>query len=336
MNALAGRGPIKPDKAFVPGPAGTPRRQKPKVLYKTGLGKMVTGLIEDVLVSEHLSRVKGKVNLIFTSPPFPLVFKKKYGNRTGEEYLAWLRQLAPLLTELLAPDGSIVVEIGNAWNSGDPTMSTLPLRALLAFQEAGRLYLCQHLVCHNPARLPSPAQWVTVERIRLKDSFTHVWWMAPSKRPNADNRRVLTPYGADMLKLLRTKSYNGGRRPSGHVISEEGFLKNHGGAIAPNALEIDDPARLPESFLKISNTAWDAKYVKYCRAKALMAHPARMRPELAMFFVEFLTRKQDLILDPFAGSNTTGRVAEVLDRQWISVEANHEYAQGSRGRFAKR
>lgn len=297
---------------------------------------MVSGLIEDVLVSGHLRSLQGKVNLVFTSPPFPLVFKKKYGNKTGGEYLAWLKQIAPRLKDLLAPDGSIVIEIGNAWDSGAPTMSTLPLRALLAFQEAAGLHLCQHVVCHNPARLPSPAQWVTVERIRLKDSFTHVWWMAPSRRPNADNRRVLTPYGADMLKLLRTKSYNPGRRPSGHVVSEQGFLKNHGGAIAPNALEIDDPARLPESFLKISNTAWDTNYVEYCREKGLTAHPARMRPELAMFFIEFLTRKKDLVLDPFAGSNTTGRVAEALGRRWISVEADSEYAKGSRGRFIDR
>ena len=70
------------------------------------------------------------------------------------------------------------MEIGNAWESGRPTMSTLSLRALLAFLEAGGLHLCQQFISHNPARIPSPAQWVTVERIRVKDSFTNVWWMS--------------------------------------------------------------------------------------------------------------------------------------------------------------
>lgn len=212
-------------------------------------------------------------------------------------------------------------------------MSTLPLRALLEFQEAAKLRLCQHVICHNPARLPSPAQWVTVERIRLKDSFTHVWWLSPSGRPKADNRRVLTPYGDDMKKLLVTKSYNPGRRPSGHVVSETGFLKNNGGAISASVLEVEDPTRMPESLLKISNTAWDTKYVTYCRAKGLEPHPARMRMDLATFFIEFLTEPGDLVLDPFGGSNTTGAAAEVLDRRWVSVEANPVYVEGSRGRF---
>src|SRR5208337_1244110 len=101
------------------------------------------------------------------------------------------------------------------------------------------LHLCQQIICHNPARLPGPAAWVNVKRVRLKDSFTHVWWMSRSPTPKADNRRVLTPYSSDMRKLLKTQRYNAGRRPSGHVISERGFLNDHGGAIAPHVIDLD-------------------------------------------------------------------------------------------------
>jgi site-specific DNA-methyltransferase (cytosine-N4-specific) len=249
-----------------------------RLAYETKKGKMLVGKIEAALDHPTLKAARGKVNLIFTSPPFPLVRKKRYGNKMGDEYLEWLGQLAPRLIELLAPDGSIVVEVGNAWESGLPVMSTLPLRALLRFQEAGEPRLCQHIICHNPARLPSPAQWVNVKRIRLKDSFTHVWWMARGENPKADNRRVLTPYGEDMKKLLKTKRYNAGRRPSGHVISETGFLKNHGGAIAASVLEVEDETKTPGSLLKFSNTAWESGYVDYCRANKLEPHPARMHP----------------------------------------------------------
>jgi hypothetical protein len=184
---------------------------------------MFHGRIEDALDCPEIEKVKGKVNLILTSPPFPLVRKKRYGNETGEVYLSWLESLAGRLADLLADDGSIVIEIGNAWEQGSPVMSTLPVEALLAFKKAAKLHLCQHVICHNPARLPSPAEWVNVRRIRLKDSFTHVWWMSRSKNPKADNRNVLNPYGKDMKKLLRTRHYNSGARPSGHVISEKGF-----------------------------------------------------------------------------------------------------------------
>lgn len=239
-----------------------------KVAYKTKHGRMLVGRIEAALVTPQVRALRGKVNLIFTSPPFPLVRKKRYGNETGETYLKWLEQLAPKLCELLTPDGSIVMEIGNSWEPGVPVMSTLGLEALLAFKRAAKLKLSQHVICHNPARLPSPAQWVNVSRERLKDSFTHVWWMSKSERPQADNRRVLLPYSSHMKSLLKSKKYNAGVRPSGHVISERGFLKDHGGAIAPNVISLEPGSNaFPEALLKFSGTSSDAKYRAYCESK---------------------------------------------------------------------
>lgn len=300
--------------------------------YKTDLGTMLQGKVEDVFAGDHLAAVKGSVNLIVTSPPFPLVRKKRYGNETGEAYLDWLKSLAVPLADLLADDGSIVIEIGNAWEEGSPIMSTLPLEALLAFKRTANLNLCQHVICHNPARLPSPAAWVNLKRARLKDSFTHVWWMSKAEFPKADNRRVLNPYSADMKKLLKAQKYNSGTRPSGHVISETGFLKDHGGAIGPNVLDLTG-AHYPEALLKFTGTKWDAGYRSYCEAKGLPAHPARMQSSLSAFFIQFLTEEGDLVLDPFGGSNTTGSVAENLRRRWISIEAEAAYVEGSMGRF---
>jgi site-specific DNA-methyltransferase (cytosine-N4-specific) len=293
---------------------------------------MLVGRIEDAVEAPVLQKLKGKVNLILTSPPFPLVRKKRYGNETGETYVNWLTSLAPKLAGLLADDGSIVIEIGNAWEPGSPVMSTLPLEALLAFKRAAGLHLCQHVICHNPARLPSPAVWVNVQRIRLKDSFTHVWWMSRSPKPKADNRKVLNSYSKDMKALLRTQKYNPGVRPSGHVISKMGFLADHGGSISANVVELSTD-RGPESLLRFTGTSWDAGYRDYCREMELPAHPARMQASLAAFFIEFLTDAKDLVLDPFAGSNTTGSVAQELKRRWIAVEADADYVKGSRGRF---
>lgn len=302
--------------------------------YRTDKGEMLVGRIEDALDSSRLKSLRGKVNLLFTSPPFPLVHKKRYGNESGDKYLSWLESLAPRFSELLAPDGSIVIELGNAWEKGLPLMSTLPLEALLAFKKAARLNLCQHVICHNPARLPSPAVWVNVRRIRLKDSYTHVWWMSPVENPKANNRRVLTPYSENMKSLLRSGKYNAGRRPSGHVISKTGFLVDHGGSISSNVIEMNSE-KLPGSLLKFSGAAWDSHYRSYCKARSLPAHPARMQVDLALFFLQFLTDEDDLILDPFSGSNTTGCAAEALGRRWISIEANRDYAEGSKGRFAQ-
>ncbi len=291
-----------------------------RVGYWTRRGVMYAGAAQHVLTSERLEKYRGKVRLIFTSPPFPLNRKKKYGNLQGGDYVRWLASFAPILRDLLAEDGSIVIEMGNAWEPGQPVMSTLALEALLAFLRGGRLHLCQQFVCYNPSRLPTPAQWVNIERARVKDAYTHLWWMSPTEKPRADNRRVLKTYSPAMLRLLASGKYNAGRRPSEHHIGNTSFLRNNSGAI-------------PSNVLVFSNTNAQDPYLQYCRKHGLISHPARQPQGLAEFFIKFLTRPKDIVLDPFAGSNMTGSVAERLKRRWIAIETEQEYIEGSRGRF---
>lgn len=201
-------------------------------------------------------------------------------------------------------------------------MSTLPTKALLRLQEANDLYLCQEFICHNPARLPTPAEWVTVKRVRVKDSYTKVWWLAVTPHPKANNREVLQEYSKDMKRLLVNGKYNAGRRASQHYIGTKSFLVDNAGAIPP-------------SVLTIANTRAGDDYQKYCATNGHDLHPARMPRELADFFIRFLTSPGDLVVDPFAGSNTTGAAAERLGRKWLSIEANREYLAGSRGRFLR-
>ena len=290
------------------------------LVYRTSYGRMINGRSDELLKAKTFESLRGKVNLVFTSPPFPLNRKKRYGNETGDKYVEWLCKFGPLLKNMLAVDGSIVIEIGNSWESGSPVMSTLALQALLQFKERNKLHLCQEFVWHNPARLPSPAQWVNVERIRVKDNFTKLWWLSRVKKPKANNRNVLQEYSAAMKGLLRSGEYNSGRRPSQHNIGEESFLKNNGGAI-------------PGNVLTFANTQANDAYHQYCRRYSIEPHPARMPIGLAEFFIQFLTEPGDLVLDPFAGSNTTGAAAEGLRRYWLGIEASMDYIKGSKGRF---
>ena len=292
----------------------------PKPTYRTKNGACVNGVSEDVLSSKGFAKYKGEVDLILTSPPFPLNRKKQYGNKNDDEYLVWLRGMSVILSEYLSETGSIVIELGNSWNKGAPTMSTLSLKSMLAFLEESNLHLCQQFIWFNTAKLPTPAPWVTIERIRVKDAFTHIWWMSKNERPKANNKNVLHAYSDKMKRLLKSKQYNAGTRPSEHAISEKSFLTDNGGAIPPNVLVS-------------SNTESNSPYLRYCRSEGIKPHPARMPSDIPEFFIKMLTDKNDLVLDPFSGSNTTGQIAEELDRKWISIEANESYIEGSRGRF---
>ena len=311
----------------------------PAILHSTSLGRYLHGDSSKVLASEIGKELTGKVQLLLTSPPFPLNNKKSYGNLTGDQYKRWFADLAPLFADLLTEDGSIVIELGNSWLPGRPVQSLLHLEALMGFvnHPNADLRLCQQFACYNPARLPGPAQWVTVHRIRTTDSFTHIWWMAKTDYPKADNARVLRPYSKSMRKLLARQTYNDGKRPSEHNISATGFLKDNGGSIAHNFFEIepvDDKreVRLPNVF-SMSNTASTDFFLRTCRERGIDAHPARMPEGLASFFIEFLTEPGDLVLDPFAGSNTTGFTAERLGRRWLSIDILADYADQSKIRF---
>jgi site-specific DNA-methyltransferase (cytosine-N4-specific) len=237
-----------------------PGNHRVRVAYKTSLGVYLRGTAEKALPELENCGLSHGINLVFTSPPFPLNTKKRYGNLNGQDYVDWVASFAPKFVDLLRPNGSIVLEMGNAWEPGQPVMSTLALKALLAFLEKGKLQLCQQFVWCNPAKLPTPAQWVNIERIRVKDAFTHLWWMSPKLRPKANNRRVLKGYSAAMLELLTRKAYNSGRRPSQHKIGKTSFLANNGGAI-------------PSNVLTYANTQSNCKYLTYCRSNRITPHP---------------------------------------------------------------
>ena len=179
-------------------------------------------------------------------------------------------------------------------------------------------HLAQDFYWWNPSKLPTPAEWVTVRRIRVKDAINNVWWLSKSPWPRASNRRVLQPYSESMKSLLKN-GYKAKKRPSGHDISEK--------------FSIDNKASIPPNLLAIPNTESNSYYLRYCKEHGLKPNPARYPSELPSFFVKMLTEKGDFVLDPFAGSCVTGEVCERLGRKWTCVELIEEYLKGAIARF---
>lgn len=258
------------------------------------------------------------INLILTSPPFALTRKKEYGNESVEKYIEWFLPFAYQFKRVLAENGSFILDLGGAYLPGHPVRSIYQYELLVRLCKEVGFFLAQDFYHYNPARLPTPAEWVTIRRIRVKDSVNVVWWLSKTPYPKADNRKILKPYSQSMKQLLKN-GYKAKIRPSGHDISDK-FQKDNKGAIPPNLLEI-------------ANTESNSAYLRRCKAAQIKPHPARFPQGFAQFFIKFLTDEGDIVLDPFAGSNTTGFVAEILQRRWISFEINEDYVIGSRYRF---
>jgi site-specific DNA-methyltransferase (cytosine-N4-specific) len=256
------------------------------------------------------------IDLVLTSPPFPLTRQKEYGNEPLDRYVAWLLPFCREIRRVLRPTGSFVLDLGGSWESGAPVRSLYHFE--IAIRLAREFKLAQEFYWYNPSRLPTPAEWVTIHRVRVKDAVNMVWWFGKTEHPKADNRKVLQPYSPSMRRLLRD-GYEARRRPSGHDISRA-FRRDNGGAIPPN-------------LLNIPNTGSNSAYLRACRARNIAPHPARFPDRLVRFFVDFLTDPGDLVLDPFAGSNVTGAVCESCERRWLACDVNPEYVEGSAAHF---
>lgn len=342
------------------------------------------------------------IDLVVTSPPFALQHEKEYGNKPLEEYNGWFQGFAKKLYPKLKPHGSFVIEIGGAFQPGHPERSTYQFDLLPSLTAPdltdgeGQYHLAQDFYWYNPAKLPSPIEWVNVRRIRVTDAVTHIWWLSKeingdsaidpgeSPHPEADNRRVLQEYSDSQKNLLETGEYNDGERPSGWNINAESFANKNDGAIPDTLLE-NEPASLEaalenvsvEDFLaaladeqdlsemsaldlfelfdaehfveaggvnnliEASNTASNTHYLQMCREFGFDTHPARFPRQIPEFFIQFLTPTPEyeseddrpVVLDIFAGSNLTGKIAEQAKRSWLSFERDEEYVFTSEFRF---
>lgn len=320
--------------------------------YETELGSAHLG--DSLQLMQELP--DQSIDLICTSPPFALVRKKEYGNVDAHKYVEWFKVFAIQFYRILKPKGSLVIDIGGSWIKGYPVRSLYHFELVIELckpQKEGGIgfYLAQELYWYNPAKLPTPAEWVTVRRERVKDAVNTIWWLSKDPHPKSNNKNVLRPYSEAMKNLLKN-GYNAKLRPSGHDISTK-FRSDRGGAIPPNIInaqanedisEIGSPVKTrfdwlsndltqPVNVISASNTASNDYYQKRCKNEGIKSHPARFPQALPEFVINLCTEPGDLVLDPFAGSNMTGRVAETLQRRWLAFEIDQHYIQTSKFRF---
>lgn len=258
--------------------------------------------------------------LIFSSPPYPLIRKKEYGNEDERQYVDWMLRIAEQWPRKLTKDGSVVLNLGDAWRRGEPTLSLYQERLLIKLEDELGLKLCQRFAWNNPAKMPAPAEWVTVRRVRVKPSLENILWLSASVTPYADNRQILVPYSDSMKAVLKRGGQEAASRPAGYMMADGAFGNDNGGAI-------------PGNLIVAANTESNSDYIRNVKAAGLPVHPARFPAALPEMFIKFLTQPKDLVFEPFGGSLTTAAVAEALDRRWIASECMLEYIKGGRLRF---
>lgn len=286
------------------------------VVYETALGQALWAEAETALgVIEDKS-----VQLVFTSPPYPLFNKKEYGNMNGDQYLNWLSRLFLDAKRVMKDDGSLVINLMDCQaQPGIPSLSLYKEKLLIRLVEECGYSLIQNFFWKNPNKIPA-GDWVTVRRQRVTNAIEHLFWLSPSALPKVRQKSVLTPYSERMKDIIAKGGEFRQARPNGHGMTQGGFGRDNGGAI-------------PTNVITATNASSNDEYQRFCRRNNLPIHPARFPSALPEFFIPFLTDPGDLVVDVFGGSNTTGCVAEKLGRQWLTCDSALTYLAGSLGRF---
>lgn len=261
--------------------------------------------------------------LALTSPPYPLKVQRAYAAPSSDQYIDFIcHHFDPIVREL-APGGSVVLNVGDVFEDHSPAKSTYIEELTLAMKKRFGLHLMNRIIWDSN-KPPTPTEYSSKKRVQLNEGYEFcLWFTNDPKKCASDNRRVLEPH-TERHKAFVEK---GGVRVE-RVNGDGAHRQRIGGYSKPTE------GRIPRNIWRIGNRCDSQRaYKARARELGLAAHGAAFPLELARKFVRFLTEVDQLVVDPFFGSNTTGLAAELEGRPWIATEIHYDYVRGSAERF---
>jgi hypothetical protein len=268
---------------------------------------------------------RGSVDLLLCSPPYPLLTPKPYSLYEKRDVDTWLEMMLRLVegwTELLAPTGSIMLQLGPCFERGMPAESLFAERLLVRLEDSLGVRLCQRLATYTASRM-GPLAWCGIRRVRVRPAVDQVLWLSPRpEQAHANVDHVLVPYSKSGLRSIANPEDGTRKRPSGFVFGPRSFRQHPGGAI-------------PTSLIKTNPMSGGARaYHRAERAAGRVPHPAPMPEDLARFAIALTTDEDFLVYDPMAGSGVVPLVAEQMGRRWLAGDRSREYIRSAQIRFA--
>lgn len=235
------------------------------------------------------------IDLIFTSPPYADRRKQTYGGVKPEEYVEWFLPISEHLLRVLKPTGTFVLNIKEKAENGERSIYVLEL--ILALRKQGWLWT-EEFIWHKKNSFPG--KWSN----RFRDSWERLLQFNKDRKFNMYQDAVKVPIGDWSKPRLKNLSEIDKVRDS--AKNGSGFGKN-----VSNWLEKETV--YPTNVLHLATE---------CNNKN---HSAAFPDALPEWFIKLFTQENDTVLDPFAGSGTTLKVAQSLNRNSIGIEIVPEY-----------
>ncbi len=275
------------------------------------LNKYVCGDCLDILKQIP----SNSIDLIMTSPPYADQIKN-YGDVVKkikpEDYVAWFVPRAKEFYRVLKDNGSFVLNINDKTDGSFQNIFVFKLVVVLC-EEIG-FNLVRDYIWYNPATPPNVFSRGNMGR--TKKSHEYCFWFSKSESWTFNMDPIRKPYSKSMMNIIEGKETERGERnkntrPSRHNFDLSHPWENKGGS---------DPG----SVIVVSNTASNGQLQRLCKDLNIK-HPARYPEKLAEFFILSGTNEGDIVLDPFAGSGTTGVAAVKHHRNYICIDINSDF-----------
>ena len=288
------------------------------VVYETPEGQAVWA--EAQTAAGSLS--SGSLQLIFTSPPYPILKGRQYGTFTEADIINLIVNCAREWKRSLTDDGSIVLNFKDVWlpksQTGGAVRSLYQERLLLSLIDDVGLHFADRHFWKNPSHTPE-SSWVTVQRVRCNQDVESLLWLSKSPNPFADNRPVMVDAKQstiDTYRLRAARALKGTLKLStGPSTQKNNFEEQMEAVSNGHTLKV-----IPRNLLELSNANNHAKLKEVLTKNGLPRHDAMMPVQLAEFFIRFLTSAGDTVYDPFLGSGTTALAAQNTGRKWLGCD----------------
>lgn len=276
-----------------------------------------------------------------TSPPYYGL--RNYGEEgqigleeTPEEYTRRLVEVFREVRRVLKDDGTLWLNIGDSYadsgkgrnRNGLKRKDLIGIPWLLAFAlRADGWYLRSDIIWQKPNAMPESV------KDRPTRAHEYIFLLSKSERYHYDTEAVKEPavgfYNAAPAGSAGTKKPNARRRGNSRTFRGGGAY-THDQAVENSAkVERQSHGLIPnETGKRNRRTVWTIATRPYKGA-----HFATFPEELVRPCILAGSRPGDTILDPFAGSGTTGAVAAQEGRDFIGIEINPDYCEIIRQRL---
>lgn len=288
--------------------------------FSTRLGVAIIGYSQSVF-----AKLNEPIHLILTSPEYPLKNPRKYGNVTEPEYVDWICKTIEPVVKNLVDGGVVTLNISNdVFMPHSAARSLYRERLVIALYDRLGLYKMDEIPWVNLSKPPGPFQYASKRRVQLNVGWEPIYYF--SNNPDkviADNRRVLQPHSEQHLKLIQS----GGVKHA--AVKSDGAYRLKEGSYS-NQTE----GSIPKNVIFAGTAcAGNRKYKRDAEALGYQSHGAMMPMKVPDFLIRLFTKENELVVDPFGGSLTVGRVAEALKRRWVCVDPVVDYVMGGSTRF---